>query len=201
MEPGIESLIAGGETYTVEFKSDVNDDELTEASVCLANGDGGQILIGVADDGTLVGARARHGDTTEPRRLEALIANKTSPALIVEVATERCGGLDVVIVDVPKARTLVATTAGRYVRRAIGVDGSPQCQETIIAASLYAKERHLPGQNQSWVYLAAREWVRAVLVQAEANVSRTEEELAKAQGVLTESDPVEIISKQVILEV
>lgn len=127
MELSIESLIAGGETYTVEFKSDVNDDELAEASVCLANGDGGQILIGVADDGTLVGAQPRHGDTTEPRRLEALIANKTSPALKVAVAIERCGGLDVVIVDVPKARTLVATTAGRYVRRAIGVDGSPQC--------------------------------------------------------------------------
>ena len=46
---------------------------------------------------------------------------------IMAVTTERCGGLDVLIVDVPKARTLVATTAGRYVRRAIGVDGSPQC--------------------------------------------------------------------------
>ena len=36
MKSSIESLIAGGETYTVEFKSDVSDDELTEASVCLA---------------------------------------------------------------------------------------------------------------------------------------------------------------------
>ena len=127
MESSIKSLIAGGETYTVEFKRDVSDDELTEASVCLANGDGGRILVGVADDGTLVGAQPRHGATTEPRRLEALIANKTSPALRVEVATERHGGLDVVIVHVPKARTLVATTSGRYVRRAVGVDGKPQC--------------------------------------------------------------------------
>ena len=37
MELGIESLIAGGETYTVEFKSDVNDEELTEAVVCLSD--------------------------------------------------------------------------------------------------------------------------------------------------------------------
>ena len=49
MESNVERLIADGETYTVEFKSDVNDDELTEAAVCLANGDGGQILIGVAE--------------------------------------------------------------------------------------------------------------------------------------------------------
>ena len=58
MESGIESLIAGGETYTVEFKSDVNDDELTEAVVCLANGDGGRLLLGVADDGTVAGANS-----------------------------------------------------------------------------------------------------------------------------------------------
>ena len=127
MESNVERLIADGETYTVEFKSDVNDDELTEAAVCLANGDGGQILIGVADDGALVGAQPRHGDTTEPRKLEALIANKTSPALSVAVATERLEGLEVVIVNVPKARSLVATTAWRYVRRAIRVDGKPVC--------------------------------------------------------------------------
>ena len=127
MEPSIERLVAGGETYTVEFKSDVNDDELTEAAVCLANGDGGKILIGVADDGALVGARPRHGGTTEPRMLEALVANKTSPALSVAVAVERLDGLDVVIVNVPKAASLVATTAGRYVRRATRVDGKPQC--------------------------------------------------------------------------
>ena len=127
MEPGIESLIAGGETYTVEFKSDVNDDELTEAVVCLANGDGGWLLLGVADDGTVVGARPRHGDSTDGRRLEALIANRTSPALSVVATVERSGDVDVVVVHVPKARSVVATTSGRYVRRAIDVDGKPHC--------------------------------------------------------------------------
>ena len=127
MESDIESLIAGGETYTVEFKSDVNDDELTEAVVCLANGDGGWLLLGVANDGEVLGAPARHGDTTHDHRLEALIANRTSPALAVAVAVEQLDGLDVVVVHVPKAKSLVATTSGRYVRRAIDVDGKPQC--------------------------------------------------------------------------
>ena len=127
MESDIESLIAGGETYTVEFKSDVNDDELTEAVVCLANGDGGRLLLGVANDGTVVGAPPRHGDTTDGHRLEALIANRTSPALAVAVVVEQLDGLDVVVVHVPKAKSLVATTSGRYVRRAIDVDGKPQC--------------------------------------------------------------------------
>ena len=127
MESDVESLVAGGETYTVEFKSDVNDDELTEAAVCLANGDGGWLLLGVANDGTVLGAPARHGDTTDGHRLEALIANRTSPALAVEVTVEQLKGREVVAVHVPKAKSLVATTSGRYVRRAIDVDGKPQC--------------------------------------------------------------------------
>ncbi len=44
------SLIAAGETLNVEFNSDVNDAELVEAVVCLANCLGGTILVGVHDD-------------------------------------------------------------------------------------------------------------------------------------------------------
>ena len=53
--------LAGGETYSVEFKSEqrdrLNDRDLVEAVVCLANGTGGVLLVGVDDDGTATGAR------------------------------------------------------------------------------------------------------------------------------------------------
>ena len=124
---GLEELISGGETYTVEFKSDASDDELVEAVVCLANGDGGCLLIGVGNDGTVEGARRRHGDLTDARRLEALIANKTSPALRVEAHVQVLDDADVVAIRVTRPRSLVATTSGRYVRRAIDVEGKPQC--------------------------------------------------------------------------
>lgn len=124
---GIEQLIAGGETFTVEFKADVNDDELTEAVVCMMNGDGGWVLIGVDDDGTVRGARPRHGRSTDGRRVEAMIANRTSPAVNVEVTVDQIDGADVVVVRVPKVPSVVSTTSGRYVRRAIDVDGRPQC--------------------------------------------------------------------------
>ncbi len=123
----LRALVSGGESYTVEFKREVNDDELAEAAVCLANGDGGWLLIGVANDGTIVGASPRHGDSTQIPRVEALVANKTSPSLAVQVAVEELDDRDIVAVRVPKAQTVVATTAGRYVRRAIDVDGKPQC--------------------------------------------------------------------------
>lgn len=70
----IEALTAIGETLTVEFKrataGALNDRELVEAAVCMANGPGGTLLLGVEDNGTITGAAPRHGDQTDPRRLE-----------------------------------------------------------------------------------------------------------------------------------
>ena len=59
----LRQLLDRGETFTVEFKSDqgddpVNDTAVVEAVACLANGDGGILLIGVCDDGTPHGAPA-----------------------------------------------------------------------------------------------------------------------------------------------
>lgn len=74
--------IAEGESYGVEFKGEgrapLNDRDLVEAVVCLANGTGGLLLVGVEDDGTVTGARPRHeAGRTDPLRLQALIANST----------------------------------------------------------------------------------------------------------------------------
>jgi len=65
-------LVAGGESLDVEFKgekrSSLNDRELVEAVVCLANRTGvepGWVLVGVEDDGVITGARPRHGESTD----------------------------------------------------------------------------------------------------------------------------------------
>jgi ATP-dependent DNA helicase RecG len=54
--------VTGGETYEVEFKGEqrerLNDRDLVEAVVCLANGTGGVLLVGVEDDGTVSGCAA-----------------------------------------------------------------------------------------------------------------------------------------------
>ena len=124
----LKKTIAEGETFTVEFKTDANDDELVEAVVCLANGDGGWLLIGVSDDGNVIGARPRHGTTTHTRRVAALVANKTSPALTVNVSVERLDKKEVVVIQVPKPPRVIATTTGRYLRRATDVHGKPECR-------------------------------------------------------------------------
>lgn len=123
----LEDLIATGETLAVEFKSDVNDTELVETVVCIANGGGGTLLIGVDDDKTVVGARSRHGKTTDPRRVEALVSNSTRPAVGVQADVEQVGDKSVLVLRVPPATIPTGTSSGRYLRRALGGDGKPSC--------------------------------------------------------------------------
>jgi ATP-dependent DNA helicase RecG len=128
----IADLIAGGETLVVELESDVKDTELVETVVCLANGSGGTLLVGVSDDGIVEGARPRHGASIDPRRIEALISNSTRPALGVQAEIETVQGKPVLVVRVPVATIPTGTSSGRYLRRALGGDGRPACVPFFI---------------------------------------------------------------------
>jgi ATP-dependent DNA helicase RecG len=128
----VSRYIAEGESYEVEFKGEgrapLNDRDLVEAVVCLANGNGGTLLVGVEDDGTVTGARPRHeARRTDPLRLQALIANSTQPPLSVSAATVLVSGQEILVVEVPGSPRVVGTTRGMYVRRALAGDGSPVC--------------------------------------------------------------------------
>ncbi|ACY19679.1 AAA-4 family protein [Gordonia bronchialis DSM 43247] len=123
------ALIAGGETFTTEFKrSDIGDKDLTKAVACLANGDGGVLLIGVDDDGTVVGAKPRHGTVTSPERVAAYIQASTEPALAVDVSTEIVAGHEVIRIDIPRANPgPVGTKLGVFTKRVIKSTGEPEC--------------------------------------------------------------------------
>ncbi len=123
------AALSRGETFEQEFKrGSINDRELTEAVVCLANGSGGVLLVGVEDNATVTGARPRHGTVTDPHRLAAMIQNLTEPAHPVEVSLVDHDGPQVIVVSVPAADPgPIATKGGLYVKRALGSDGRPQC--------------------------------------------------------------------------
>jgi ATP-dependent DNA helicase RecG len=130
----LRALIAGGETLEVEFKGEskeaLNDKDLVEAAVCLANRGGDRpawLLVGVEDDGRVTGARARHTPETDPRRIEALIAHGTRPALSARASVIPIDGQPVLVVEVPASRVPVAISSGKYVRRALRADGRPEC--------------------------------------------------------------------------
>lgn len=55
---GLKAILAAGETLNVEFKSDIKslpDREIVAAVVALANTEGGLLLLGVEDDGSVTG--------------------------------------------------------------------------------------------------------------------------------------------------
>lgn len=120
-------LLPPAETLTVEFKSDrkrLSDADLVEALVCLANTEGGELWLGVEDDGHATGL---HPDHAVLVGLAGLVAARTSPSLQVEVVPVDIGGVRVARIAVPKATGEVATLAGVYVRRRIKHDGTPEC--------------------------------------------------------------------------
>lgn len=119
--------LPAAESLTVEFKSDrkrLPDHELVEAIVCLANAEGGELWLGVEDDGTPSGLHAEHHLLAG---LAGMVAARTSPSLNVQVEPVECNGVPVARIAVPRATTVVATAGGVYLRRRLKYDGKPEC--------------------------------------------------------------------------
>ncbi|KPM50206.1 AAA family ATPase [Frankia sp. CcI49] len=167
----VRAAVEGGETLTVEFKGErrraLDDREIVEAVVCLANGRGGLLLIGVEDSGAVTGARSRHGGATDPFRLQAMIAASTQPPVQTSAITVDVDGLPVLCVQVEDSPRLVGTTRGMYQRRTIGGDGRPTCV-AVHSHELLAHEidrgafdySTLPLPDASWADLDPLEFER-----------------------------------------
>ena len=115
------------ESLTVEFKSDTRrlaDEELIAAVVCLTNSEGGDLYVGVEDDGRVTGLHRTHQNSTT---LAAMIANRTNPPVSVRATILVEDGQQIAHVEVPKSTRLVATSEGLLQRRRIQADGTPQC--------------------------------------------------------------------------
>lgn len=113
------------ETMEIEFKSDLkklNDADLIDAVVAFANTLGGTIYLGIEDDGTVTGLHEQHKDATQ---LAALIANRTVPPVSVRVEMVHAEQ-PVLLIYVPKSRSVVASSSGKMQRRRIKADGSPE---------------------------------------------------------------------------
>ncbi|MEZ2743798.1 ATP-binding protein [Halopseudomonas bauzanensis] len=115
------------ESLTVEFKSDrskLPDRELIEALVCLANAEGGDLWLGVEDNGTPTGLHPEHSLL---EGMAGMVAARTSPSLSVQTEAVEVDGVTVARIHVPKAHGEVATTSGVYLRRRLKHDGTPEC--------------------------------------------------------------------------
>nr|WP_211341984.1 ATP-binding protein [Chlorobaculum thiosulfatiphilum] len=156
IENDITELTQGGESLTLEFKSDLKglpDRELVEAVVSLANTDGGEVLLGVEDDGRITGLHTRHLTVSG---IPSLVANKTNPPIAVRV--EKCEAQDKVFarITVPKSRQLVSTSDGALLRRRLKLDGTPEAvpfyphefHSAPVIARPHRSFRHAAGRNR-----------------------------------------------------
>ena len=139
----IAKLIAGGETLTVEFKSDrekLSDRALVEALAEMANTDGGVLILGVEDGtGEITGLHSRHRGHGTPT---AMIANRTVPPLHVSVAEAVLEGRPLSVMTVPSVPGVTAAWIA-FSRASCATD---------------ARNRSMPSASLTWyfAYLARR---------------------------------------------
>lgn len=122
------NLLPEKETLEIEFKSDLrklSDNDLIDAVVAFANTSGGDIYLGVEDDGTPTGLHESHKDYTQ---LAAFVANRTVPPISVQIEPLKFENdcTTILIIHVPKNRSIVASSSGKMQRRRIKSDGTPE---------------------------------------------------------------------------
>jgi ATP-dependent DNA helicase RecG len=129
------------ESQTLEFKQDKRlpedtERDIAEAAVCLANGAGGTIVLGVADRRT--GPEAFVGTALAIDRLRQSVYASTQPGLLVEVQDLIHQGVRLLVVRVPEGVDVYADSKGRPYRR-IG----NQCQPMPVAEATRLREERL----------------------------------------------------------
>ena len=133
-------LISAGENARVEFKRSF--DAAAIESVCaFANTDGGVVIVGVADDGRVVGATV--GKETLKDWINQ-VRMSTAPSLSPDMSVHELDGRTVVAVDVAEVPIKPAACRGRYYRRSLNANVQMSIAEVV--------EQHLHSMNSSWDY-------------------------------------------------
>lgn len=114
------------ESLTVEFKSDrkcLSDSDIIDAVVGLANTEGGTLYLGIEDDGTVTGLHTNHDDCL---KMSVLVANRTVPSVSARIDMVEINGFQVMIFEVAKSRSIVATAGGKVLKRRLKANGEPE---------------------------------------------------------------------------
>ena len=106
---------ASFESRVLEFKREKatceeTERDIAEATICLANGIGGTVVVGVSD--RTAGPGALLGTALDPDRLRKTIHATSQPNLLVEVEAQTHFGVRLVVVRVPTLHISSAMSSG-----------------------------------------------------------------------------------------
>lgn len=133
----LENLINRGEDSKLEFKQDLpHADSIAAEIVAFGNMDGGLILFGVQDDGTICGLP--NPDAEE--RLINICRQNVDPPIIPVIERLVKNNLHVLVMHIPKCYTVMSTRDGRYFLRVGSTKRQPSKQEL---ARLFQRSRQI----------------------------------------------------------
>lgn len=159
------------ETSTLEFKQEDGSlkrmlEILADAVVCLANSEGGRIVVGVADRpgdaGSLLGVSPELAIDVVVRG----IFDRTRPSLSVPIEEQFHDGKRFLVITVPRGATFYANAKGTATRR-VGTECQPfppeQQRQALAARGLYDWSAEASGVAESAVSLAELDRLRELL--------------------------------------
>ncbi len=124
----LQTLIDQGEGQRLDFKRGVpSTKDLGEMVICFANAEGGRLLLGVNNEGDIVGC----GSYDIPHLLSS-IYRVTEPSLTVDIEEVDSLQGTVLVVSVPRTPFVHATSGGVY-RRRVGRECLPMSPQDVIA--------------------------------------------------------------------
>ena len=115
------------ETETLDFKEEARSEDqairdIVDAALCFANGAGGTVVVGVANN--VAGPGAFTGASLAAHHVRKRVYDLTEPPLLTDVVPETVDGVPLLLVRVPQSPEIHADKKGRAPRR-VGTDCLP----------------------------------------------------------------------------
>ncbi|MDH7485356.1 MAG: ATP-binding protein [Anaerolineae bacterium] len=127
-------LVTGPEGQTLELKSArIHPRDLATTLIAFANADGGRLLVGIEDDGTVSGLDPI-ADREQVERLLRAAYEYCTPSVQIEYQFVPYQGRQVLVVDVPVSTRVHSHTNGRVYLRVLDRDQPLSADETLRVA-------------------------------------------------------------------
>ena len=131
----MKDIIRMGESSVLEFKTEeVHNDSIAKEVVAFSNFMGGKLLVGVRDDGSIIGTTNRKVE----ERIVQVCRNNVTPSVLPRTEFMDVEGKEILVVGIPKGsnRSYKVRTTGKFYVRAGSSSVEPTNEELARPRSL-----------------------------------------------------------------